>query len=149
MQTNISFELDAQLVSQLLDILFREQASLVTLDVDALEVLLEEKSVLLERITDAAKMRYDMLNLDGLAQSEIGMELWVNQQGKLTVKSAWLDFQKSLNQAKEMNRLNGMLINQHFNRNQVLINHLQGNSDALMFMAEMASHKCNLHCAQV
>jgi flagella synthesis protein FlgN len=29
-----------------------------------------------------------------------------------------------------MNRLNGVLINKHFNRNQQLLNHLQGNSSA-------------------
>ncbi|MCX7188780.1 MAG: flagellar protein FlgN, partial [Methylotenera sp.] len=59
-----------------------------------------------------------------------GMLAWLKHQAKPVINQQWLNFQKTLSQAKEMNRLNGVLINKHFNRNQQLLNHLQGNSNA-------------------
>ncbi len=124
----ISFEQDAQLVSQLLEVLTREQSSLVMVDIDAIEALMVEKSMLLQSISIAAKSRYDALTVKGFTASEAGMVEWLKQHANTAVSESWLNFQKTLSQAKEMNRLNGMLIGKHFNRNQQLLNHLQGNS---------------------
>ncbi len=126
----VSFEQDAQLVNDLLTALYSEQSSLVMADIDAIEALLEEKSVLLQRINITAKSRYEALAANGFEPSEMGMVAWLKQQAKPATNQSWVDFQKALSQAKEMNRLNGMLINKHFNRNQQLLNHLQGNSSA-------------------
>lgn len=126
----ISFVQDAQLVGDLLETLSREQASLVMADIDTIESLMEEKAVLLQRINMTAKNRYAELAANGFEANESGMLAWLKHQAKPTVNQQWLDFQKTLSQAKEMNRLNGVLINKHFNRNQQLLNHLQGNSSA-------------------
>ena len=126
----ISFVQDAQLVADLLETLSREQASLVMADIDSIESLMEEKAVLLQRINMTAKNRYAELAANGFEANESGMLAWLKHQAKPTVNQQWLDFQKTLSQAKEMNRLNGVLINKHFNRNQQLLNHLQGNSSA-------------------
>lgn len=130
MNATISFEQDAQLVNQLLALLSREQTSLVMADIDAIESLLEEKSVLLQRMNITAKTRYEALATNGFEAGETGMTAWLKQQAKPTMNESWTEFQKALSQAKEMNRLNGMLISKHFNRNQQLLNHLQGNSSA-------------------
>jgi flagella synthesis protein FlgN len=124
----ISFEQDAQLVSNLLETLSREQTSLVVADIDSIEALIEEKSVLLQSINLTAKSRYAALAANGFEPSEVGMMAWLKHQAKPAFNERWESFQKTLNQAKEMNRLNGMLINKHFNRNQQLLQHLQGNS---------------------
>jgi len=126
----ISFVQDAQLVADLLETLSREQASLVMADIDSIESLMEEKAVLLQRINMTAKSRYAELAANGFEANESGMLAWLKHQAKPTVNEQWLNFQKTLSQAKEMNRLNGVLINKHFNRNQQLLNHLQGNSSA-------------------
>ena len=126
----ISFVQDAQLVADLLETLSREQASLVMADIDAIESLMEEKAVLLQRINMTAKSRYAELAANGFEANESGMLAWLKHQAKPAVNEQWLNFQKTLSQAKEMNRLNGVLINKHFNRNQQLLNHLQGNSSA-------------------
>lgn len=128
MNTPISFEQDAQLVNQLLAILSREQTNLVMADIDAIEALLEEKSVLLQKLNTVAKARYQALASNGFEPNEAGMTVWVKQQAKPAVQESWAEFQKVLSQAKEMNRLNGMLINKHFSRNQQMLNHLQGNA---------------------
>ncbi len=126
----ISFIQDAQLVAELLDALSREQSSLVMADIDAIEDLMKEKSDLLQRINMAAKLRYGDLAVNGFEANESGMLAWLKRQAKPALNQQWLNFQKTLSQAKEMNRLNGILINKHFNRNQQLLNHIQGNAHA-------------------
>jgi flagella synthesis protein FlgN len=124
----ITFEQDAQLVNKLLKVLSREQSSLVMSDVDAIEMLMEEKSELLQLINIAVKSRYAALAAKGFESNETGMIAWLKVQSNPAINDLWQNFQKSLSHAKEMNRLNGMIINKHFNRNQQLLNHLQGNS---------------------
>jgi flagella synthesis protein FlgN len=123
----ISFDEDSQLLQRLLALLVREQSSLVMIDIDAVEAILEEKSVLLQRMSEVATKRYQALADNGYAASEAGMLAWLAQLAKPSMNTLWDSFQKTLSQAKETNRLNGMLINKHFNRNQQLLNHLQGN----------------------
>lgn len=127
---SVSLAQDTQLLNDLLALLGREQAHLVKADVDAIQAILEEKSILLQRINLAAKHRYDALGAKGYQANEAGMEAWVQHESKQATSTSWANFQKSLSQAKEMNRLNGVLISKHFNRNQELLNHLQGNSSA-------------------
>jgi len=45
-------------------------------------------------------------------------------------QSSWQTFQADLEKAKELNRVNGQVINQHFKRNQQAIHKLQGNQAA-------------------
>lgn len=123
----ISFKQDEQLVTHLLELLIREQSSLVVADVDAIEVLMEEKSTLLQHISKVANNRYKALAASGFEPNEEGMVAWIKQQAQSDIYTHWVKFQKTLRQAKETNRLNGILISKHFNRNQQLLNHLQGN----------------------
>lgn len=125
MNTTISFEQDAHLAQQLLMLLHKEQSSLVAIDVDAMERLLEEKSVLLNQMSEVAQKRYQRLAGFGFEASELGMTAWVKQQKNQIIQAAWNNFQKMLIQAKEMNRLNGVLIGKHFQRNQEMLTQLQ------------------------
>lgn len=124
----ITFEQDAKLVSNLLEVLTREQSSLVMADIDAIEAVMDEKSVLLQTISVTANKRYAALATNGFESNESGMITWLKRQAKPGLSESWISFQKSIIEAKEMNRLNGLLINKHFNRNQQLLNHLQGNN---------------------
>jgi flagella synthesis protein FlgN len=121
----LAFEQDQQLMNALLKLLEREQATLIKLDVEGLEVMLEDKNQLLLRIKTAANNRYSTLQTHGFEGSEAGMLAWLQQQNKPSLNQSWAVFQKTINLAKEMNRLNGMLINKHFSRNQQLLSHLQ------------------------
>ena len=124
----VTFEQDAKLVSQLLEVLSREQSSLVIADISAIETLMEEKSFLLQNISLTANSRYMVLAAAGYEPNEKGMIQWLRSHAKPALNKSWELFQKAILEAKEMNRLNGMLINKHFNRNQQLLNQLQGNS---------------------
>lgn len=125
---SVSLVQDAKLLSDLLALLGREQKQLLKADVDAIQVILEQKSLLLQRLNLAAKQRYAVLAGNGYQANEAGMDAWVKHQAKPAISASWAHFQKSLNEAKEMNRLNGLLISKNFSRNQELLNHLQGNS---------------------
>ncbi|HQN64436.1 MAG TPA: flagellar protein FlgN [Methylophilus sp.] len=120
------FEHDAKLVEQLLWLLMREQTSLIDADIDAVEYLLDEKSRLLQSISASIQARYDALAKLGFEASENGMSSWVEKRGTPEQVQYWKDFQQTLSRAKEMNRLNGQLINKHFNVNQQALNLLQG-----------------------
>ncbi len=124
----VSFERDVKLLDSLLSLLTREQGHLVKAEIDAIEAIIEEKSLLLQQMNLAARARYDALKANGFDSNEAGMDAWVQRQNKQNISTAWAKFQNALAQAKEMNRLNGILINKNFNRNQELLNHLQGNS---------------------
>jgi flagella synthesis protein FlgN len=97
-------------------------------DIEAIERLLEEKSALLQGINGAVTGRYELLAKNGFEANETGMTAWLAKQGKSALDAAWTNFQKALAQAKEMNRLNGMLITRHFTRNQQMLSQLQGTS---------------------
>lgn len=123
----ISFEQDQQLINALLGLLELEQASLIKVDIETLEEMLEDKNQLLQRIRTTSNNRYSTLTKHGFEPSEVGMFTWMQQQNNPNLYQSWQDFQKAINLAKEMNRLNGMLINKHFSRNQQLLSHLQNN----------------------
>lgn len=125
------FEQDVRLVDDLLLMLTREQVSLINIDIDAVEQLLDEKAVLLQKISASAQSRYKVLATLGFEASEAGMANWVKKHGDAKLVHAWGEFQKTLQQAKELNLLNGQLINKHFSRNQEFLHELQGRPNGL------------------
>lgn len=122
----ISLAEDAKLLSALIALLNTEQSNLIKADADAIQAVLDKKSMLLQQLNQAAKVRYDALSANGYTANEAGMEAWVQSQSNASLKQSWAKLQQMLAQAKELNRLNGVLITKHFNRNQELLNHLQG-----------------------
>lgn len=130
MRVTISFEEDTRLVNQLLDLLKREQINLIKHNMDEIELLIDVKSDLLQKINHVAKNRYAALAEKGFESNENGMVSWIHQESNSAIKEAWNSFQATLVQAKEMNRLNGLLIAKHFNRNQQMLNNLQNTFQA-------------------
>lgn len=122
----VSFEEDARLMSTFLQILEREQESLITNDVVGVEKIVAEKSILLQKIDKVAKKRYALLAEHHFEANENGMVAWVIEQADAGLKKRWDAFQQLLATAKEANRLNGVLINKHFNRNRQMLQGLQG-----------------------
>jgi flagella synthesis protein FlgN len=126
----VSFEQDAKLAKELLATIRSEQAALVRADIDAIEAILDEKSAVLQRMNMVVLSRYEALAANGFEANEVGMNEWLKKQAKPALNEAWTLLKKTLIQAKELNRLNGILINKQFNLNQQRLNHLQGNSEA-------------------
>lgn len=126
MGVSAMFEQDVNLVKELLWLLSREQASLINADIDALEDLLDEKAQLLQKISASVQLRYNALVKLGFEPNENGMSSWVAKRATPEQVDAWHEFQQTLTQTKEMNRLNGQLINKHFTRNHQFLQQLQG-----------------------
>lgn len=124
------FDQDAKLLNELVTLLEREQASLVKMDIDAVESILDEKSELIQSISESSQVRHAELAKVGFDADENGMASWIRVHAQEKEQVAWQTFQAQLTQAKELNRVNGQLINQHFKRNQQALNQLQGQSSS-------------------
>jgi len=126
MQISTLFDQDAKRLNGLVALLLKEQESLVKMDIDDVEQVLDEKSILIQQIADATKIRHQALGAAGFDANENGMATWVRGSESTQMHTAWESFQDQLAKAKELNRVNGQMINQHFKRNQQAINTLQG-----------------------
>lgn len=126
MQISTLFHQDAKLLNELVLLLSQEQISLVDMDIDVVEQVIDEKSILIQKITEATKTRHQVLGKAGFDANENGMATWIRASESKQMHTAWEAFQAQLAQAKELNRVNGQMINQHFKRNQQALNTLQG-----------------------
>ncbi|MEE9331356.1 MAG: flagellar protein FlgN [Methylophilaceae bacterium] len=124
------FDQDAKLLNDLVSLLTREQTSLVNMDIDVVESILDDKSVLIQKISESSKMRHAALAKAGFDADENGMATWIRAHAQEKEYVAWQAFQTQLAQAKELNRVNGQMINQHFKRNQQALNQLHGKGTA-------------------
>lgn len=129
----ISFHTEVQLASQLLALLANEQAVLTGNEIAAMEQLLQEKSQLIQQLSLASQQRYQALAKLGLEASETGMQQWLLDNKDAALAKEWSQFQDVLSRSKETNRINGLLINKHFSRNQQLLGVLQGAGKAGQF----------------
>ncbi len=111
----------------LLQLLKQEQAQLIDANVDALATVTEEKAKIVARMTELAQNRHRALAAAGFEASEAGMQAWAKGSTALLAASqSWDELLNISRQAKEQNRLNGLLIGQHMARNQTALNILQG-----------------------
>ena len=142
--SSVSFDKDAALVSSLLNDLQEEQTALVSADLDMIERMIDKRVELLQELSAAASSRYDALAAAGFEPNEQGMAAWLQQQSSQILDKAWLTFQQQLARAKELNRLNGILINKHFQRNQEKLDALNGKSAAPQFYGKNGqAHRAN------
>ena len=142
--SSVSFDKDAALVSSLLNDLQEEQTALISADLDMIERMIDKRVELLQELGAAASSRYDALAAAGFEPNEHGMSAWLEQQSNQMLDKAWITFQQQLARAKELNRLNGILINKHFQRNQEKLDALNGKSAAPQFYGKNGqAHRAN------
>ena len=142
--SSVSFDKDAALVSSLLNDLQEEQTALISADLDMIERMIDKRVELLQELGAAASSRYDALAAAGFEPNEQGMSAWLEQQSNQVLDKAWVTFQQQLARAKELNRLNGILINKHFQRNQEKLDALNGKSAAPQFYGKNGqAHRAN------
>lgn len=111
----------------LADLLEREQQLLVEADVDALPALTQDKAQLIARIAELANARYEALGAAGFSEDEHGMKAWTGTPAApAAALASWNALLDVARKAKELNRLNGMLISRHMARNQATLNILHG-----------------------
>lgn len=115
---------EQQLITSLIDVLKQEQSHLIVADIPALTAVTPAKTALVQRMTLLAAQRHRALGAAGFAAGEAGMEPWLTRTGDTEARAQWQDLLAQTRAAKELNRVNGMLINRH-------MGHTQGALDAL------------------
>ena len=106
------------LIVELLEVLKQEQAHLVAADIEQMTALTPHKSDLVSRMAVLATERHQALAAHGYAAQEAGMEAWLAAQGDADASALWQQVLDTTRAAKELNRINGMLINKHLSQTQ-------------------------------
>lgn len=99
----------------LVEIIKQEQAQLLEANIEALKQLTEEKSKVVAQMSEFATQRDQALSAAGFTGKDI--QLWLGKIGANASK-VWEELMSLATSAKELNRINGMLINKHMTHNQ-------------------------------
>ena len=116
---------EQQHVISLLDLMKQEQTLLVAADADGLAELTPRKNALLQALAELSAERHAALLAAGCEGSEAGMEPWLAVGGTDEARAQWEQLLDLARQAKELNRVNGMLINKQLAHNQGVLNALR------------------------
>ena len=124
--------LEAATVRQFVDLLKREQASLSTGSADELLALIAQKDQLAIQINSLAAQRNKSLDAEGFSPDRIGVEAWcAKHPTEKTASNAWKSILSLANDARELNRLNGELIQIRLQYNNKALEALQGGKKTL------------------
>ena len=118
------------LIDSLIDLMKQEQQCLVAADTDTLATLTPVKTQHITQLAALAGQRHGALAGAGFPGSEAGMEAWLAARKDATVQSVWQRALERMREAKELNRVNGMLINKQMTHNQNLIQAMRTPADS-------------------
>ena len=110
------------LINTLIELMKQEQRLLVAADTDGLTAVTAQKSQLVAQMAALSKTRHDQLAQAGFAAEDASMAGWLEQHGDKDGASLWQDLLAATRQAKELNRVNGMLISKQLNNTHTLLN---------------------------
>lgn len=113
---------ELSLIQTLIELMKQEQGFLVAADTDGLTAITALKNGLVGQLAELSQQRHAQLGAAGFAAEDAGMAAWLDAQQHPDAHSLWQDLLAATREAKELNRINGMLITKHLNHNQTLIN---------------------------
>lgn len=109
------------LLNSLTGLMKQEQGFLVSADTDGLNSLMQQKSLWIEHMAKLAAQRHQALAGAGFEAADSGMQAWLASTADSAALASWQQLLDLARDAKELNRLNGMLINKQMSHNQALI----------------------------
>ena len=113
---------EQQLMSYMLTLLKKEQASLVDAHADGVAEVTQHKSDVVSQLAALARLRHSALASAGFAAGETGMEPWLAASADASARTTWDDLLTLTRDAKELNRVNGMLVARQLAHNQTVLN---------------------------
>lgn len=116
---------ERQLIESLAALLREEQRLLVDADTDGLAALTPQKAECVRQLGEQAALRHQALGAAGFETSEAGMGPWLDANGSPEGRAGWEQLLEATREAKELNRVNGMLINKHMAHNQQMLDALR------------------------
>lgn len=119
---------EATMLADLRVLLAREQEALVGANADDLEEIAPEKSRLLNDITEAVWARDALLQSHGFAAGDSGVVAACMDHGGLddACSPLWDEIQSNVAECQEINRVNGVLLQQLTARTSTLVASLLG-----------------------
>lgn len=112
---------EIKLIECLIDLMKQEQQFLVAGHTDGLATLTPLKNQLIEQLAALGAQRNQSLAQQGFVASESGMAAWLKRAADPALDACWKELLARTADAKELNRVNGMLINKQLSHNQGLI----------------------------
>lgn len=109
----------------LVELMKQEQQFLVAADADGLDGMTPRKVALVQELAQLSRERHMALGNAGFTAGEAGMAPWLDARGDAAARNAWSQLLATTAEAKELNRLNGLLINRQLAHNQTVLNALR------------------------
>ena len=119
---------EQQATQRLVLVLQQEQDALAAGQPEEIAELITAKATIIATMATLAEQRHHTLAALNFDASEGGMQSWLDQNGSDTDKQIWDDLFASAQTARELNRLNGVLIGKQMSINQNALQILQGKS---------------------
>jgi flagella synthesis protein FlgN len=116
---------EQQLIGSIVELMKTEQQFLVSADADGLATITPKKLQLAQKAADLSRLRHRALGAAGFAAAESGMEPWLAVGGNDELRAHWNDLLNLTREAKELNRVNGMLVNKQMAHTQSMLNVLR------------------------
>jgi flagella synthesis protein FlgN len=122
-----TLEEEQRVAQELIDCLKEEQQCLIRADMAPLALTTAKKTTLVTRLAMLAKSRHRTLGTVGHAPDESGMPAWLATSRKSAAhRQQWQALLALARDAKELNRVNGVLIGAHLSRTQGLLQAMRG-----------------------
>lgn len=118
---NATLSEEITLLKSLTGLMKQEQAFLVSADTDGLNSLMQQKSQWIDHMARLAAQRHQLLAGAGCDAADSGMQAWLDKGKDSAAAASWQQLLDLAREAKELNRMNGMLINKQMSNNQALI----------------------------
>ena len=116
---------EQQLIASIVELMKSEQQFLVSADADGLATITPKKLQLAQKAADLARLRHKALGAAGFPAAETGMEPWLAVGGNDELRGQWNSLLDLTREAKELNRVNGMLVNKQMAHTQGMLNALR------------------------
>ncbi|WP_417071076.1 flagella synthesis protein FlgN [Niveibacterium terrae] len=117
------------------ELLKHEQELLVEGRVEELLALAEDKTAAVRQMQNAENSRALALGADGIDPSAESVAAFVQGKGK-TLEDAWARYLSLAREASELNQINGKLIRQHMQNNQLALSVLLSASEIPLYNAD-------------
>ena len=117
---------ETKYVAGLLRLLKQENEQLKSHDASALEALVEQKQSLLNQLAESAKIRQALLQEQGLSFTEPNWQRYLKALKQPKLEQTWQSLVPLIKQCREINQINGKLINRAKQNVSQLANILKG-----------------------
>jgi flagella synthesis protein FlgN len=122
-----TLEEEQRVAQELIDCLKDEQQCLIRADMAPLALTTTRKAALVTRLATLSKSRHHALGMVGHAADESGMPTWLPTSRKPPIHGQqWQALLALARDAKEVNRVNGVLIGAHLSRTQGMLQAMRG-----------------------